>query len=338
MLGAILGHISDVARANIRAGICEVPVVCLLPICAAEVSVIPPTPPTTRTDFPGLMAIQHRALDELSIAGHGAAIDLALNMKHAELAVRDLVVMVQSSDLTSRDVLADTLTTFILEAREAGRGLQSLSSKIDGTLDSIGAFNTYMLRAVESAKAATKTENPGDLALDLFVLRTFQSSFAWFASAISDIILEAVPLTSQLELLEERLATVHAIALQEDLINSIVLDDLLWTLWTRLGGNRQQRRDLENRASLLQNVQIFRSVAVAYVASTMRTLTTIDAELGELRDRLSAPSVERNAIPLEVQLEAIQRSALRIQQGGYGREVIHLSWMREEVLAVVGKT
>ena len=68
-------------------------------------------------------------------------------------------------------------------------------------------------------------------------------------------------------------------------------------------------------SQVLKNVQQYRSVAVAYVAGTTQALTKIDAELSDLRDRLSASSLEAVEIPLEVQLASIESSVRRLQEG-----------------------
>ncbi len=124
-----------VAQADVHSiDFCDMPVISLLPLC--KVASTPPshTSSVARADFPTLMAIQHRALDELSMDSVGGS-ELVLNIKHAELAVRDLVIMVKSSNLTSKDALADVLTEFLLDAHQAARDLQMFSSKVYGIMD-----------------------------------------------------------------------------------------------------------------------------------------------------------------------------------------------------------
>ena len=87
-----------------------------------------------RADFPGLARIQDIALETLlEKSGGGSA--LAVNVKHAELAVKDLVVAVRASNLTIKSVLADALGNFATDAHSAGRGLQRLSAKMHVAVD-----------------------------------------------------------------------------------------------------------------------------------------------------------------------------------------------------------
>ncbi len=87
-----------------------------------------------RIDFPGLMAVQSRMLDEL-LAHSAAGSQLALSVKHAELAVKDLGIVVRASNLTSKTVLARSLDEFAQDAKVVGRELQQLSAKLYGAVD-----------------------------------------------------------------------------------------------------------------------------------------------------------------------------------------------------------
>lgn len=69
-------------------------------------------------------------LDEM-VEGPG----LALQIKKAEMATSDLATLVRVSDLKSRELLADSLSEFVKDARKVGRGLTRFSSKVGGTVD-----------------------------------------------------------------------------------------------------------------------------------------------------------------------------------------------------------
>ena len=114
----------DLASFNV----CELPLVpVILPSCG-----VPSV--NGRADFPSLLAIQHRAFDEL-VAGSSTNSELVFNIKHAELAVRDLVVLVKASNLTTKEPLTDALSLFSIDARRSGRALQLFMSKIHGVVD-----------------------------------------------------------------------------------------------------------------------------------------------------------------------------------------------------------
>jgi hypothetical protein len=86
-------------------------------------------------DYPKLADMQSAAFEQLldqSVHGPG----LSFEIKKAEIATTDLITLIRVSDLKSRDMLAELLVGFVEDARITGRGLQRLSSKIGGTVDS----------------------------------------------------------------------------------------------------------------------------------------------------------------------------------------------------------
>lgn len=178
------------------------------------------------------------------------------------------------------------------------------------------AFNAYALRRIEGAAFADSSQ------LDTAILRTFDNSLSSFSTAIASILVDATAASSSLTLLEEHLTTAHLLCLQEAVDNTVALDELLWELWTRLGGNRQKVRDLKNREVVLKKVEHYRSVAVAYVAHATHTLMAVDVELSELRDRLSSSVLKVEVVPIEVQLASIQASVYRMKEvsGNYHSE------------------
>jgi hypothetical protein len=91
---------------------------------------------TTRwADYPKLVEAQSATFEQLldqSVSGSR----LSLEIKKAEMATSDLITLVRVSDLKSRDMLAALLAEFVDDAKTTGRGLQKLSSKIWGAVDS----------------------------------------------------------------------------------------------------------------------------------------------------------------------------------------------------------
>lgn len=116
----------------------------LAPICSAPVlSLLCPTsksrgPNSDRApqwaDFPSLLNVEGKTFESLldeTVEGPG----LALEIKKAEMATSDLATLVRVSKLNSREILADTLSEFVKDARKVGRGLTRFSSKVGGTVD-----------------------------------------------------------------------------------------------------------------------------------------------------------------------------------------------------------
>ena len=116
---------------------CDFPVVSRLPICAttsSQLDLTPSGPVYDRADFPSLINIQNIVLDDLATGSAGGK-DLALNVKHAELAVKDLAVIVHASNLTIKVPLGEALVDFATDARTTSRSLQRLSARINGAVD-----------------------------------------------------------------------------------------------------------------------------------------------------------------------------------------------------------
>ena len=195
----------------------------------------------------------------------------------------------------------------------------NLSSRHSSECVSAVVFNSYALHAIEGSK-------PGDL--DIVVARSFHASLQGFSSSISAIIVDASTASSSLDALAEHLSTVYALSLQESLDTAFALEDLLWELWTVLGGNKDKLRDLSTRATLLRSVQEYRATASAYIAATIQTLSSLNADLTELRERVGASYEGSDPTPLEVQIASIERSIRRMttssssHQKGSSREEV----------------
>lgn len=65
---------------------------------------------------------------------------LSLEMKKAEMATKDLVVLVRISNLSCKDDLAPALSQFASDARATGRGLQKLAAKVGGAVNKCVIF------------------------------------------------------------------------------------------------------------------------------------------------------------------------------------------------------
>ncbi|KAI0710513.1 hypothetical protein C8Q76DRAFT_596142, partial [Earliella scabrosa] len=284
---------------------CKLPLVSRLSFCRPRTETVVHASTLQRADFPRLVKLQETVFDQL-MEGSTSGAGLSLNVKHAELAIGDLVAIVRSSNVTVREKLADELAEFATEARIAGRSLQALSSTMQGTVDSIMSFNAYAFGVIDAAA------NKGSAELEQTVLHTFQSSMHAFASETNRLIAEASTTMSALDRLADQLASIHALCVHEAVLNAIALDDLLWELWTMLGGNQAKLRDLRSRQDVLKEVEHHRAVAVAYVSAATQTLLAVDGELSDLRRRLSSYSADATEIPVHVHISSIQRSLERL--------------------------
>ncbi|KAI0715884.1 hypothetical protein C8T65DRAFT_572691 [Cerioporus squamosus] len=265
-----------------------------------------------RADFSSLAKIQDIALDNLLEKSSGGKA-LAVNVKHAELAVKDLVVAVRASNLSIKHMLADALGNFAADAHIAGRGLQQLSAKMHVAVDSIASLNAYALRTIEAAKERGSTD------VDNTVRRAFEASIDGLSAQLTKVIVEATTTMVTLDRLEDRLFEIRSLCLPEELLTEVELHDLLWTIWTILGANKEKLRDLRHRGAVLREVEQYRAVALAYVVAAAQVLQGLEAELSELRVRLHGFAADSEDIPVEVHLASIERSIHRLETGVQGR-------------------
>ncbi|KAI0700647.1 hypothetical protein C8T65DRAFT_580132, partial [Cerioporus squamosus] len=262
-----------------------------------------------RIDFPGLMDLQARTLDQL-LSHSAAGTQLALGVKHAELAVKDLGIIVKTSNLTSKDVLARNLEEFAQDAKVAGRKLQQLSAKLYGAVDNILAFDEYALRSIAKAQASGK--NATDTATQMF-----RSSMTVLSAEVAQVIIEATSTAARLDALEEKLYMICLSCEQEMLLTQTAIGKVFSELWTVLGGNRAKLQQLEQQVEVLRSVDYYRMQSVIHVAtvSTCPNLNTVlTSLLSQLRDKLASPALVGDAIPLEVHIASIERGARRISE------------------------
>jgi hypothetical protein len=111
---------------------------CYLPVISRS-AFCRPLPNVDKTpqwaDYPSLVNVQSVTMEHLLNEAVGGSA-LALDIKKAELATRDLTTLVKFSDLERRDELASTLMDFLDHAKKTGRGLHKFSAKVGGAVDS----------------------------------------------------------------------------------------------------------------------------------------------------------------------------------------------------------
>ena len=114
---------------TIHTSLCQVPGLFKLLPCETREPSMP-----LWADYPKLMDVQSASFEQLLEESLGGS-ELSLEVKKAEIATSDLITLVKFSDLKNRDVMARMLQEFVLDAKQAGRSLQRLSSKIGGAVD-----------------------------------------------------------------------------------------------------------------------------------------------------------------------------------------------------------
>ncbi|KAH9998851.1 hypothetical protein BJV74DRAFT_767474 [Russula compacta] len=304
------------------APMCSIPIVSLLcPTLGSGGPSHSPNPNRTPrwADFPSLLKVESKTLESLldeTVEGPG----LAIEIRKAEMATSDLATMVRVSDLNSREVLADSLSKFVKDARKVSRGLTRFSSRVGGAVDSVIAVNDYALHRIEAANS-----QPSGLSLRRLwgssspattkqvVTRTFIEAMNALSANMQRLVLEAEVSILDLNNLEEHLKTVHELVSREDSSIATARTELLAQLWTILGGNRGELRGMDEHLALLRGVSGYRDRALAHVVAALQALETMAEDMEELRERVAAPELVGDAIPIDVHMKSLRSGLERLK-------------------------
>ncbi|KAJ3756788.1 hypothetical protein EV360DRAFT_95565 [Lentinula raphanica] len=269
-------------------------------------------------DFPRLVNAQCSTFEQLldnSIGGSGISLDI----KKAEMAMSDLVILVKYSKLSSKDVLGDALLTFAQDARRTGRGLQTLGSKVGGAVDLILSVNEYAMAKLVSissspsfiSQALVPFQTPSSL--ETTFLLSFAESMNTLSTIIQRLILLAEVELVNLDKLEEQLSLIHEIVSREDSSITHAKSELLGELWTWLGGNQRELNGHNAHLELLRGIGGFRKQALAHVISALQILRALSDDMENMREQMVMPELVGSQIPLEVQINSIQHGLQRLR-------------------------
>ncbi|KAJ3808854.1 hypothetical protein F5876DRAFT_45142 [Lentinula aff. lateritia] len=298
--------------------LCVVPGIASTNLCSHFISHQNYTTRPLWADFPRLMNAQSLTFEQLldsSVGGSG----LSLDLKKAEMAISDLVVLIKFSKLSSKDVLGDALSTFAHDARRTGRGLQTLGSKVGGAVDMILAVNKYAMAKLSSIPPSSPFIShslvPFNSAssLEKIFLASFAESMSTLSTIIQRLILLAEVELSNLEKLEDHLSIIYEIVCREDSSISSAKAELLGEIWTRLGGNRRELKGHDAHLELLRGIGRYRKQALAHVASALQILRALSDDMEDMRERMMMPDLVGSQIPLEVQINSIQHGLQRLR-------------------------
>ena len=136
-LAIMLARISELVTKTLSP-VCKFPFISRMTICVIEhvpvdkqdIEIKEPV----RAAFPSMMDMQNKAFEQIldnPISDSG----LSMEVNKAQLATSDLIVLVSSSQLVCKDLLAEALREFVNDARSAARDLQRLNAKVGGSID-----------------------------------------------------------------------------------------------------------------------------------------------------------------------------------------------------------
>ncbi|SPO02237.1 uncharacterized protein DNG_04910 [Cephalotrichum gorgonifer] len=301
-------------------------------------------PTTGHVEFDDLMAVQAQFEQVLERSADG--VSLPLEMKRSESAIRDLRTMVRYSDLSARDELAQEFDGYIDAARSSTSDLQRFNTHVGSAVDSIISVNRWMVRYLDSLSDSSSSSRPGgggggvgllwswtDWVFSpfqptvapegVFDERALRDRYVEHTTAISDrisaLILEATAILRHLSRAESHLSIIYDISARSTQSIRSRRDQILYTLWTLVGGNSAALSSLNGQLSLLRHVDAQRSAAVAQLSALIVDLERIEASLSDLRDRVAEPEVASRGggtyavPPLSVHVETIDRGVERLE-------------------------
>ncbi|KIY71174.1 hypothetical protein CYLTODRAFT_346431 [Cylindrobasidium torrendii FP15055 ss-10] len=314
-VGHLIGQIGSQLRVVLEP-FCTIPIVSSSPLCVALGSLVPGRPVA---NFPALVEIEstslERVLDQLT---GGSA--LALDVKKSEIATKDLILVVGTSNLRSKSEIEYTLQNFVRSARRTSEGLQKLTSHIQFAVDGIVAVNNFALGTIESARVRQEDAsviarlNPFATSIDDVVSFKFHEVMDYISVRTDKILAEGAQQINNLDQLEQYLDQLAELVAREDDSVKVERDDVLPTLWARVI-NPKTVRKYERDLDLLKDLSTYRKQALIHVVTAMQTLGKMNSDIEAIRDGVALPALTPGSgIPVEVHMRSIQSGMEHLRQ------------------------
>lgn len=290
-------------------------------------------------EFDDLMDVQVKFEDVLEKSLDG--ISLPLEMKRSESSVRDLRTLVRHSDLQTRDELMLEFDGFIETAGPSATALQRFNVHVGSLVDFVIIINRFTSRYIDSlVPPSAEEETSSALAAwsdwiffpfqpekQAFTERNLRNKYIEHTTVISErigaLVLEAQTVLNFFARAEDHLSHIYDVSSRSAAIVSTRRDEVLWSVWTLIGGNARPLSRLEQQLKLLRKVETQRSTAVGQVNAILHALEAIQAELGNLQERVAEPGVLRDysdkpasaaaTLPLAIHIATIDRGVARLE-------------------------
>lgn len=165
-------------------------------------------------------------------------------------------------------------------------------------------------------------------------MRTFTEAMNTLSTNMQRLVLEAEVSISDLNKLEEHLISIHEIVSREDTSISGAKEELLAQLWTQLGGNRKELDEMSGHLALLKGVGGYRDRAFAHVVAALHMLETMAEDMEELRERVAAPRLVGETVPIDVHMKSLRSGLERLK----GRRAGSRKMEEEIVRRIMGTT
>ncbi|KAF8308189.1 hypothetical protein DL93DRAFT_1945353 [Clavulina sp. PMI_390] len=304
--------------------ICATPILPnILPFCAHYQGIKLAEAPLA--DFQQLIAIQSGLQTVVEKQGD---LSLSHTIRKSEVAVRDLTARIRFSQLDSKDALVGQLESFSAGAQDAAEGLESLASRVGGSLDIIISMDEFALKRLERIERdgiafgsqmfnmmALRSTESMRLRQRQELASSFERALAFTGKQLKQLVSDATVVLNVLRRLDKIQNTVHEIITEENNTIKNEGEELLAQLWTILGGNRAEVALFKENRDLLAKLFRFHNAARDQVVNTIGQLRMLSGALSELRDRVALP-VDHGAdglIPFEVHLESLRRGVEKLE-------------------------
>lgn len=276
-------------------------------------------------EFDGLMKVQDDFEGILEKSAQG--VSLPMEMKRTEASIRDLRTMVRHSGLQGKEELVLEFDELIDTARGASNELQKFNTHVGSAVDSVISINRWTSRYLDSMSAEKESRglisdwtswifSPFQPAVfsERGLLDKYVEHTALVSDKIAQLIVEAQSVLRTLSKTEGHLDVIYEFVTRTQKSVQGQKNEILWTLWTLVGGNSRRLHHLNDQLSMLREVNGQRSEAVKQVNELIVELEKIQAGLDNLRERVAEPELVRDKVdvPLSVHIETINRGVERL--------------------------
>ncbi|KAG7097747.1 hypothetical protein E1B28_005068 [Marasmius oreades] len=146
------------------------------------------------------------------------------------------------------------------------------------------------------------------------VRQTFGEAMTVLSNTIQRLIVEAEVQLANLEKLEEDLLVLHELIHREDTSISSQKSEIPSELWTKLGGNKARIEVFDKHLYLLKNLGVYRKQALAHVVAALQTLRALSDDMEDMRERVTAPELVGESVPVDVHLRSITIGLERLKE------------------------
>lgn len=154
------------------------------------------------------------------------------------------------------------------------------------------------------------------MAVREIVGETFTQSMSAVEAHMHRLMIEAEASLISLNDLENQLTTLQQYILQENTTLSDERENLRAEIWTLFGPNKKQKKELrgmDENLFLLGSIDEYRGRAKEQVNGALQTLQGMDEDMKDLRERVAAPELLGDRIPVEVHLKSIMDGLERLK-------------------------